>query len=221
MNARIPSSVSTCSTLSSDDLNEKKILLPTIRDEVRYFCSVPIGKISLPALMLENFENIKFYGKGKEIAYFSASLWGSAVVIKAFSEESSLNVERHLLERVCHDNIVKIFAVGSYSSRFIVVERVQGESLDDFIYRRTVYVPSLFNRLIYGVEKKRYLLHSSIVLSIAKQIFTALKYLHEEVHTKFTIIHGGKQENLSETVFTTILTLILMSLRPSTEKHYV
>ena len=205
MNARIPSSVSTCSTLSLDDLNEKNILLP-IRDKVQYFCSVPIGKITLPTLMLENFENIKFFGKGNEIAYFSASLWGSAVLIKAFNEERSLNIERHLLERVCHENIVKIFAVGSYSSKYIVVERVQGESLDDFIYRRTVYVPSLFNRLIYGVEKKRYLLHSSIVLSIAKQIFTALKYLHEEVHPKFTIIHGGKQDYLADILFTIILT---------------
>ena len=205
MHAVISTSVSTSSTLSLDDLNEKKILLP-VRDKVQYFCSVPIGKISLPALMLENFENIKFFGKGKEIAYFSASLWGSAVVIKEFNEERSLNIERHLLERVCHENIVKIFAVGSYSSRFIVVERVQGESLDDFIYRKTVYVPSLFNHFIYGVEKKRYLLHSSIVLNIAKQIFTALKYLHEQVHAKFTIIHGGKQENQSKAVFTILLT---------------
>ena len=195
---------STASTLSSEDVhNAQSVITEKVQSS---FFSIPTEKIILPTLMLESFENIRLFGKGNEVDYFSASLWGSAVVIKAFNEESSLNIERHLLERVCHENIVKIFAVGSYSSKYIVVERVQGESLDDFICRKTVFVPSLFNQLIYGVEKKRYMLHSSIVLSIAKQIFTALKYLHEEVHPKFTIIHGGKQGYLADILFTILLT---------------
>ena len=194
---------STASTLSSEDVHNEQSITDKVQSS---FFSIPTEKIILPTLMLESFENIRLFGKGNEVDYFSASLWGSAVVIKAFNEERSLNIERHLLERVSHENIVKIFAVGSYSSRYIVVERVQGESLDDFICRKTIYVPSLFNQLIYGVEKKRYMLHSSIVLSIAKQIFSALKYLHEEVHPKFTIIHGGKQDYLSDILFTIILT---------------
>lgn len=186
----LSTSASTSSSLSMDLKDEQ------LRSELRLevcapLLSIPPRTILLPTLKLNKFEDIKLFGRGKKVTYFSASLWGSTVIIKVFKDDNELERDRQLLERMCHTSILKILGIGASSSRYIIVEMVEGETLDEFIYRRTVYASDIFSRLIYGIDKRKYLLHYTRVLSIVKQVFSALKYLHEEVHPDFTIIHGG------------------------------
>lgn len=94
-----------------------------------------------------------------------------------------LNLERNLLSRADHPNIIRILGMGMIPKPFIVLERLQDiAQLCDFDR------PHLFRRRPFSFIR---------ILQIAQNLADALKYLHNDMHPDAMIIHRDlKPENL-------------------------
>jgi serine/threonine protein kinase len=87
--------------------------------------------------------------------------------------EQEMQLEFLLLSRVNHPNIIGMHAAGKAPRKFIEVDYLAGGTLDEKLRNR-----SPENKLNYR-----------LALSIAKDLASALKYLHDDFHSEVTIIH--------------------------------
>lgn len=96
---------------------------------------------------------------------------------------TELTLEKDLLSRTDHPNIIRIIGMGSSPKPFIVLERLQDISqLCDFDR------PQLFRRRPFTFQK---------ILQMAQNLADAMKYLHIDMHPDAMIIHRDlKPENL-------------------------
>lgn len=167
---------------------EKSIVYPI--QEISSKC------ISLPKLSLKNICNMMYLDEGTRGIIYIGKLWGSLVVIKSSTSNSNtanneLENEKTILERLTHRNIVKILGLGNVPRQFIVLEFVDGETLDEYISKRYCTQSMLWLRKIFHLPKKKYCLTLTGAVDISMQIVSALEYLHDKFHPDVKIIHRG------------------------------
>ena len=93
--------------------------------------------------------------------------------------EKELIFEAGILARLRHPNIISIMGVGDIIRKFMVLELLEGGTLSE---------------LLQGPAKSpvaQILLPTLSVISMAKSLVSALKYLHEDFHPEAMIIHRG------------------------------
>ena len=154
-----------------------------------------------------SIKNIHYLSEGSSAKVFTGFLNGEKVAIKISSQRENecaeVELEHRLLERLCHPNIVQIRGAGYCSSKFIVLEYIDGGSLSDVMEkRRIITLPkkrsffSLFNCKVAPASTP-VIIAMREVIPIALQIAQALEYLHESWHPNATIIHRDlKPQNI-------------------------
>lgn len=171
---------------------EKNIVYPI--QEISSKC------ISLPKLSLKYISNMLYLDEGTRGIIYIGKLWGSLVVIKSSTSNSNtasneLENERAILERLSHKNIVKILGLGTIPRQFIILEFVDGETLDEFILKKYCSQSSIWLRKLLHLPKRKYTLTMNDTASISRQILSALDYLHDKFHPDVKIIHRGILES--------------------------
>ena len=167
---------------------EKSIVFPI--QEISTKC------ISLPKLSMLNICNMMYLDEGTRGIIHLGKLWGTLVVIKSSTSNSNtanneLENEKTILERLSHRNIVKILGLGNFPQQFIVLEFIDGETLDEFISKKYCTQSNLWLRKIMHLPKKKYSLNLNDAVDISRQIVSALEYLHDKFHPDVKIIHRG------------------------------
>jgi hypothetical protein len=171
---------------------EKNIVYPI--QEISTKC------ISLPKLSLKYISNMLYLDEGTRGIIHIGKLWGSLVVIKSSTSNSNtasneLENERAILERLSHKNIVQILGLGTIPRQFIILEFVDGETLDEFILKKYCSQSSIWLRKLLHLPKRKYTLTMNDTASISRQILSALDYLHDKFHPDVKIIHRGILES--------------------------
>lgn len=93
-------------------------------------------------------------------------------------------MELSILKRLRHENIITIYGNCQESLRFLVLEKLNGGTLEKLIFRQ--HKPSLF-----GWKACSYTLPVLDAIILANEIARAMKYLHEEFNETAMIIHRG------------------------------
>jgi serine/threonine protein kinase len=138
------------------------------------------------------FFNVSYLCPGSNSFISSATRNGELMVVKIIKKniknsaiaEEELHLELQLLSKIDHPNIITIKGAGNTPRSFIAVEHLGGGTLDQGIL-------SGEGSLLKSVSKKSSSLKLSVLLPIAKQLVSALKYLHEDLHPMAMIIHRG------------------------------
>lgn len=154
--------------------------------------SYPIQSIKQCAIIPTNltsaeFKNVKFLQQGSNSSIFSAEHCGERFAVKMLKErpknlrtaEKELIVEAGILARLQHPNIISIMGVGDVIRKFMVLELLEGGTLSELLKgnSKNSVSPILFPTMT--------------VISFAKSLASALKYLHEDFHPEAMIIHRG------------------------------
>ena len=90
-----------------------------------------------------------------------------------------ISIECRILCKLQHPNIIRIFGAGEEPRKFIIMEYLDGGTLDNLLSKqdRQSDTPGL---------------SFSSILRIATELASSLQYLHDEVHPSATVIHRGK-----------------------------
>jgi len=144
-----------------------------------------------------DYKNISFLGAGSNSFVYTAVRNGEMVVVKMLKKnlkhgeiaEQELNLEMHLLSKITHPNIIAISGAGDCPRSFIEVEHLAGGTLDQLL-DGDAFANSQMKKSVRKIGLKA-------CLSIAKQLVSALKYLHEDLHPLATVIHRDlKPQNI-------------------------
>lgn len=161
-------------------------------------------------LKRDEFQVEKFLCHGNKSEIYTARIsFSAAVVIKkasseAYAEKEILN-EIHLLTRMKHQNIISIKGARAsclepFMGRYIYAHMLMAEEYYHFFLRKTschCKIPTVLEELGRGtlsdlIEKQGGLLSRWMALDIARQLISALQYLHEDLSPFAMIIHRGR-----------------------------
>lgn len=153
--------------------------------------SIPVAVTTRDNLTLADFTNAKHIADGSNANVFVASFKGTRVIIKMIKEEVAFepvavhefDVEQGILARVNHPHIIKLLGSGKIPRRFIVLEYLEGGSLDTILSQNQAkpgFAQKLFRRPTFTYEN---------LLMRAKQMADALDFLHSRCHPGASIIH--------------------------------
>eukprot|EP00597_Dinobryon_sp_UTEXLB2267_P004569 CAMPEP_0170063394 /NCGR_PEP_ID=MMETSP0019_2-20121128/4278_1 /TAXON_ID=98059 /ORGANISM="Dinobryon sp., Strain UTEXLB2267" /LENGTH=337 /DNA_ID=CAMNT_0010269813 /DNA_START=63 /DNA_END=1076 /DNA_ORIENTATION=+ len=174
---------STTSTDSSESVEEFLLDIPT--------------RVHIPTnLTRHSIMNLSYLSEGSSATVFTGFLNGEKVAVKVSSQSNDcteIDLEHHLLKRLFHSNIVQIRGAGCSSSKFIVLEYLNGGSLNEYLEERRVIAPPQTKRSIFSYFKCKIaptpFMKMKEVVSVATQIAQALEYLHVSWHPNACIIH--------------------------------
>eukprot|EP00597_Dinobryon_sp_UTEXLB2267_P017141 CAMPEP_0201112506 /NCGR_PEP_ID=MMETSP0812-20130820/77296_1 /ASSEMBLY_ACC=CAM_ASM_000668 /TAXON_ID=98059 /ORGANISM="Dinobryon sp., Strain UTEXLB2267" /LENGTH=588 /DNA_ID=CAMNT_0047375877 /DNA_START=674 /DNA_END=2440 /DNA_ORIENTATION=+ len=185
-----------------------------------------IGFTSDMQLKLFDFQSIQNFAEGSNSDVFLATYNSNQVIVKMLKKRlcksrvalQELHIEHGMLARLSHPNIVKILGAGDTPQKFLVLEYLGGGTLQQLLHPPTdrksttiLNFPLIF--------KKRTVLPLDRCLVIARDIATALKYLHEDCCEGATIIHRDlKPENIG---FTSDMQLKLFDFGLMTKKYVI
>ena len=153
--------------------------------------SIPVAVSTRDNLTLADFTNAKHIADGSNANVFVANYKGTKVIIKMIKEEVAFepvavhefDVEQGILARVNHPHIIKLLGSGRLPRRFIVLEYLDGGSLDTILSQNQAkpgFAQKLFRRPTFTYEN---------LLMRAKQMADALDFLHTRCHPGASIIH--------------------------------
>mmetsp|Transcript_10094 Transcript_10094/g.13866 ORF Transcript_10094/g.13866 Transcript_10094/m.13866 type:complete len:333 (+) Transcript_10094:237-1235(+) len=155
-------------------------------------------------LCLGDFKNMHYFSDGSNCDIYIATYDNQQIIMKMLKNQvlncqmalQEINRECDLLARLSHPNIVKILGAGKDPQNFIVLEYLSGGTLQQLLSDRKS--PSILN--FSPIFKKKYVIPLDRCLIMARDIATALKYLHEDCCEGATIIHRDlKPENIGFT----------------------
>lgn len=137
-----------------------------------------------------DYNSVTFFRKGTKSTIYKAERSAKdsqKVAIKMLKKSTHENTfaiqeltrELSILSSISHDNIIKLVASGNYPRKFIAVEYLEGGSLLDLLRQNK------------ESDTENVGLSYLSVLSIAIELVSALKYLHEDFHRDAVIIHRG------------------------------
>lgn len=146
------------------------------------------------------FSDVKYLSSGSNAAVYTA-IWNSTLIaIKMLKPKindldlaiQEMNIEIQILLKASHSNIINISGIGEKPRKFMVLEYLGGGTLDKLLEK--------FNPKIKEERQFKSRHHSAgtvglpweMSLSIAIELASALKYLHNDFHFSATIIHRGK-----------------------------
>ena len=178
-----------------DILIVQSTTMPHTWDPVDPF-SYPVGNIPVKNwvpdnLEMEHFTEIQYIADGSNSNIFLARLNREKVVIKMIREDiqhdhvavHEFDVEHGLLARVNHPNVIKLKGAGRHPRRFIILEWLGGGTLNSILSQHQVksgLAQKLFRRPSFTYQN---------LLSRARDIAEALRYLHSHCHIGASIIH--------------------------------
>mmetsp|Transcript_25959 Transcript_25959/g.37209 ORF Transcript_25959/g.37209 Transcript_25959/m.37209 type:complete len:363 (+) Transcript_25959:703-1791(+) len=151
-----------------------------------------------------DFQSIQNFAEGSNSDIFLATYNSNQVIVKMLKKRlcksrvalQELHLEHGMLARLSHPNVVKILGAGDTPQKFIVLEYLGGGTLQQLLSDRKS--PSILN--FSPIFKKKYVIPLDRCLIMARDIATALKYLHEDCCEGATIIHRDlKPENIGFT----------------------
>eukprot|EP01041_Mallomonas_annulata_P002408 gene2408-4677_t len=185
-------------------MNNNNILL---NREITDSFSFPMKKVPILStcpedLQFENFINVRHIGEGSNSNIFTATYQNEMVVIKMIMDEATtdpiasleFDVEYAVLCRLNHPNIIRVLGSGILPRKFIVLEWLGGGTLNSTLStqkKSTGLRETLFHRPAYSFLG---------MLAKARDLATALDYLHSHVYPGLTIIHRDlKPDNIGFT----------------------
>lgn len=203
-NSELPVSAHTNDSRSGPDMSRHSVastiltsLLPTWDPAAPF--SFPVA--SLPAqhvlpddLTIESFTDVKHIADGSNANIFTAKIRDQRVIIKMIKTSVQLDtvsihefdVEHGLLCRISHPNIIKILGAGISPRRFIVLEYLEGGTLNTVLSEH-IAKSGLASRLF----RKPSFTYNNLLVK-ARDIADALDYVHSRVYPGACIIHRGK-----------------------------
>jgi Protein tyrosine and serine/threonine kinase len=171
--------------------------LPPTWDPLSDFCfpvaDVPVARLVPDNMEMWHFDEIQHIADGSNANVFLAMFNGEKVIIKMIRAEvqtdpvavHEFDVEHGILVRVSHPNIIKIMGAGRFPRRFIVLEFLGGGTLGN-ILGSNIVKPALWERMFH-----RSTFGFFNLLLKARDLASALHYLHSNVVKGATIIHRG------------------------------
>jgi len=100
-----------------------------------------------------------------------------------------INLERDLLARLSHPNIIKIIGAGKDPQNFIALEYLSGGTLEQLLHSQSDPRAMSIFHFSSIFHKKKNILPMDRCLKMASDIASALKYLHEDYFEGAAIIH--------------------------------
>ena len=163
-----------------------------------YPFSYPVGEIpsddTLPDdLTMKEFSKVVHLTDGSNANIFTATYKGDKVVIKMIKEGMAtdpialheFDLEYGMLSRMNHKHIVKILGAGYEPRRFMVLEYLSAGTLHDLLVENES--KKGFANMIFRKPTFTYIQ----LLQHARDMASALDYLHFRFHPGATIIHRG------------------------------
>mmetsp|Transcript_11586 Transcript_11586/g.15926 ORF Transcript_11586/g.15926 Transcript_11586/m.15926 type:complete len:515 (-) Transcript_11586:301-1845(-) len=153
-----------------------------------------LKQISRSVTELE-FTDVVHIDTGSNSHVYRANRMGTVVVIKmlkkvlkyAQTAEEELRIEMQLLIKIDHPNIIAIRGAGVFPRSFIVIDNLEGGTLDKLLTENS---NSSSGIPLKGLPLRR-------VAVIARELASALHYLHDELHPSALIIHRDlKPQNI-------------------------
>jgi hypothetical protein len=163
--------------------------------------SYPIAQVAVlknvEKLSIGQFGNMQYLASGTNSDVYRATYSGMDVAVKMLKKKhinssaalQDLNLEHGMLVRLSHDNIIDILVVGESPQRFIALEYLGGGTLQRLLHEESksnavMNFSSLFT-------KKKQALTLLQALAMARDMASALDYLHERCCAEACIIHRG------------------------------
>ena len=172
--------------------------LPPTWEPQSDFCfpvaELPVARFVPDNIELNHFREINHIADGSNANIFLALFDDEKVIIKMIREEvqtdpvavHEFDVEHGILVRVSHPHIIKIIAAGRIPRRFVVLEFLGSGSLNSILsanIKKPTFIGKYCHRPTFGFFN---------LLSKAKDLASALDYLHKRANKGTTIIHRGK-----------------------------
>ena len=130
-----------------------------------------------------SFKDIRLITSSQNSIIFSGIWRDETVIIKMLRDgEIEIHPELKILTKLEHPNVVSIMASGRSPDPFIVLEDLHNGTLSKLLDETRCSAPS--GRLPLKTS-----------LSYARQIISALKYLHQEINSLVSIVHAGTFSN--------------------------
>ena len=171
--------------------------LPPTWDPQSDFC-FPVAELPVARFVPDNaelchFQDITHIADGSNANIFLALFDNEKVIIKMIREEvqtdpvavHEFDVEHGILVRVSHPHIIKIIAAGRIPRRFVVLEFLGSGSLNSILsanIKKTTFVGKYCHRPTFGFFN---------LINKARDLASALDYLHKRANKGTTIIHRG------------------------------
>lgn len=171
--------------------------LPPTWDPQSEFCfpvaDIPVARIVPDNMEMWHFTNIQHIADGSNANIFFAGLKDEQVIIKMIREEvqsdpvavHEFDVEHGILVRVSHPNIINILGAGRNPRRFVVLEFLGGGTLGNILSSNLIkpgISQQIFHRSTFGFYN---------LVSKARDLASALEYMHQRIVPGATIIHRG------------------------------
>jgi tRNA A-37 threonylcarbamoyl transferase component Bud32 len=206
--------VKDASQLASDALKRKELdtvsvplmssLALSLEDSSRPYL-YPVSDISqkkdIPCINFNDIHNVRHIADGSNSNVYVGTLYGQQVVVKMITEDTAsdpvvnheYDVETALLVRFNHPNIVNILGYGTFPRRFLVLEWLGGGILGAILEANEIKSGEI--RMLHKPT-----FTYDLLLANAKELASALHYLHHGVHDGATIIHRDlKPDNIGFT----------------------
>mmetsp|Transcript_6071 Transcript_6071/g.10107 ORF Transcript_6071/g.10107 Transcript_6071/m.10107 type:complete len:547 (+) Transcript_6071:90-1730(+) len=155
---------------------------------------IPTKVSCCDTLSFESFSDITHMCNGSNANVFTARFNGDKVIIKMIKEDvmhdpvaqHEFDLEYGMLARMSHTNVIKTYGGGYVPRRFMVLEYLEGGSLNSILSQHQVK-PGLASMLFHK-PSFTYLQ----LLQRAQEMAEALDYLHFRCHPGASIIHRGR-----------------------------
>jgi len=134
-----------------------------------------------------DFTEVVHIDTGSNSHVYKANRMGTVVVVKMLKKilkhaptaEEELKTEMELLTKIDHPNIISIRGAGIVPRSFIVIDNLEGGTLEKLLEET-----SFGSHASKGLPLRK-------VVTLARDLATALFYLHEELNPFALIIHRG------------------------------
>lgn len=179
--------------------------------------AAPVAPLTKIDSSLSDISQVKFLCKGSHSRIFKGLYKNQTIIIKVMADSSvrkqiaqmEFKLEKDMLSRISHPNVIKIIGCGEVSSQqhvsykrpLMVLEALTGGTLSHHLNKHT----QMMNANFAGVDGATFT-HSKMpfteaqILRIARQFADALHYLHEKFAPNCTLIHRDlKPDNLGFT----------------------
>eukprot|EP01036_Dinobryon_divergens_P032454 gene32454-42044_t len=165
---------------------------------------LPMRESVINDMTLGHFgSSMQYLAKGSNSSVYRAKYNNADVVVKIPKENSrnslqDLRTERTMLIRISHPNIINIIGTGESPNEFISLEFLGGGTLKSLLYDK----PRIFQLMeaavaLFTVDTNDKLKQ---ILLMARDIASALYYLHDRFHPDACIIHRDlKPDNVGFT----------------------
>ena len=144
-----------------------------------------------------HFGNMQYVASGTNSDVYRATYNGMEVAVKMLQKKNAnssaalhdLNLEHGMLVRLSHDNIIDILAVGETPQRFIAMEYLGGGTLQRLLHEEAKSNAVMNFSSLFTKKKQALTLLQALVM--ARDMASALDYLHERCCAEACIIHRG------------------------------